>query len=372
MILHDTIAVEDVLSPHITRDGYLAAEARVARTGIQMYRASELGMDGDPNRVVRVYRPPEEVFAADSLASYAYRPVTLNHPDVMVDASNWKEHSRGQTGAEVLRDKEFVRVPMVLMDAGAIDEWKQGKRELSMGYTMDLDTTSGTTPNGEQYDAVQRNLRMNHLALVTRARGGSELRLGDDDKGGKPMPDTKLTTVMVDGLSVETTDAGAQAISKLSKELADSKEAKATADKAHADALKAKDTELAAKDAEIEKLKGSQLSDEDLDKRVKDRADLISTAKAIADIDYTGKSDGDIRKTAVVAKLGADSVKDKSDDYIAARFDILAEDASADPVRRTLQSQQPTIPATKDQAYDEYVASLQNGTYHSAPAKEAH
>lgn len=365
MILYDAIDASDVEKPRVTKDGYLVAQVRVARTGIQLYRASELGMDGDPNRIVRVYRPPEEVFSKDAMASYAHRPVTVDHPDSMVDASNWKIHARGSTGGEVLRDKQFVQVPMVLMDAQAIDEWKGGKRQLSMGYTMDLDTTSGITPEGEQYDVVQRKLRMNHLALVSRARGGSELRLGDE---GKDM-DPKLKTVLVDGLSVETTDAGAQAIAKLQKELTDAKEAISKKDSDYAEALKAKDKELAAKDAEIDQLKGKQLSDADLDKLVKDRADLMAKATSIAAIDYTGKSNDEIRMAAVTAKLGADSVKGKSADYIAARFDILAEDAAKDPVRSAMQ-QGVRQQDGKGSAYDSYVKNLT--TAWKGETKETH
>jgi len=333
-MLFDTV---DASGARLTRDGFLVAEAAVARTGIQLYSAGELGMDGAPDKVVRVFRPAEEVFATDAMASYAHRPVTVDHPREMVDAKNWKDHAKGQTGDEVLRDGEFVRVPLMLMDKDAIEDWREGKRELSMGYTMDLKIADGVTPDGEQYDAIQTNLRMNHLALVSRARGGSKLRLGDIQPEDSSMSDQKLTTITVDGLSVETTDAGAQAISKLSTELADARKAGVDAAEAHQTELAAKDTELAQKDAEIDTLKGEQLSDADLDKRVNDRADLIATAKQVADKDYTGMSDSDIRKAAVTAKLGQKAVDGKSDDYIQARFDILSEDADSDPVRKVLK-----------------------------------
>lgn len=357
MMLYDTI---DASGARLTKDGYLVAEANVARTGIQLYSADELGMTDRSGEVIRVYRPPEEVFAADAMASYAHRPVTVDHPHQLVDASNWKDHAKGQTGDEVLRDGEFVRVPLMLMDEQAIDDWRAGKRELSMGYTMDLDITDGETEDGQHYDAIQRNLRMNHLALVSRARGGSKLRLGDNTPEDSRMSDTKLTTVMVDGLSVETTDAGAQAISKLTKELADAHKAAEDAGTAHTEALAAKDKELAQKDAEIDALKGKILSDEDLDKRVKDRADLIATAKTIADKDYTGMSDSDIRKAAVSAKLGSKAVDGKSDDYILARFDILSEDASQDGVRRVLRSGDAAPVDNVSKAHDSMINDLQN------------
>ncbi len=356
-MLFDTV---DATGARLTRDGFLVAEAAVARTGIQLYSAGELGMDGDENAVVRVYRPPEEVFAADAMASYAHRPVTVDHPGDMVDASTWKDHARGQTGDEVLRDGEFVRVPLMLMDKEAIEDWREGKRELSMGYTMDLKIADGQTPDGEQYDAIQTNLRMNHLALVSRARGGSKLRLGDIKPEDSSMSDVKLTTITVDGLSVETTDAGAQAISKLSTELADARKAEVKAAEAHTTALKLKDTELATKDAEIDTLKKAVLSDEDLDKLVKDRGDLVAVAKQVADKDYTGMSDNDIRKAAVAAKLGQEAVDGKSDDYIQARFDILSEDAGIDPVRKVLKDGPKPKLESVDTAHAGMVTHLQD------------
>jgi hypothetical protein len=358
MMLYDTVQTDGI---RITNDGYLVAEARVARTGIQLYSAGELGMDGEQNRVVRVYRPPEEVFAADAMASYAHRPITDAHPSELIDASNWDQYAKGQTGDEVLRDGEFVRVPIMLMDKAAIEDHSNGKRQLSMGYTMDLDPTAGTTPAGEDYDAVQTNLRMNHLALVSLARGGSDLKLGDNHmENSNLMSDTKLTTVTVDGLSVETTDAGAQAISKLQTELADARKEVTTAGTAHATELATKDTELAGKDAEIDALKASQLSDTDLDKKVNDRADLIAVAQRVADKDYAGLADVDIRKTAVSAVLGQDAIAGKSDDYISARFDILSEDASQDPVRRVVRGKVQPVGDNVDQAHTAMVDGMTN------------
>ena len=357
-MLFDTI---DATGARITSDGFLVAQASVARTGIQLYSAAELGLDGDKSRVVRVYRSPEEVFATDAMASYAHRPVTVDHPSVMVDAKNWKEYAKGQTGDEIVRDGEFVRVPMMLMDADAIQDWHDGRRELSMGYTMELEVVDGTTPDGQQYDAIQKNLRMNHLALVSRARGGSELRLGDKTLEVSNMSDTKLTTVTVDGLSVETTDAGAQAISKLQTELADARKELSKTENTHKETLTAKDTELALKDAKIDELTGKQLSDADLDKRVNARADLIATAKTIADKDYTGMSDSEIRTTAVVAKLGQKTVDGKSADYVSARFDILAEDAGQDPVRKVIKNGGGTVTGdVVDQAHAKMVNDLGN------------
>jgi hypothetical protein len=276
----------------------------------------------------------------------------------MIDAANWKEHAAGLTGDEVLRDGEFVRVPLMLMDKAAIAEWSDGKRELSMGYTMDLKIIDGETPDGQKYDAIQTNLRMNHLALVSRARGGSKLTLGDFKIEDSNMSDVKLTTITVDGLSVETTEPGAQAISKLMKDLADAHKATVDAAEAHKATIAGKDAELATKDAEIDTLKGKQMSDADIDQRVNDRADLIAVATSIAAKDYTGKSDDDIRKMAVVAVLGQDAIEDKSPEYITARFDILSEEATQDGVRRVLKTGATVSGNNVEKAHSDMVSHL--------------
>lgn len=352
-----------------TADGYLVADAKVARTGIQTYLGAEVGRPGMP--IVRVFRPEDEVFGRDAMNTYAHRPMTNNHPKEPVTAENWKDFSIGQTGGDVVRDGEFVRVPLVLMDAVAIKDFEDGKRELSMGYEAEIVFQDGEI-NGEKYDAIQTNLRMNHLALVDRARGGDQLRIGDDNhpsvKEKSTMSDIKTRTIMVDGLSVETTDAGAQAIEKLQKELSDAEKLYIDATDSHKTALADKDKEIAAKDAEIDDLKGKQISDADLDIKVQSRADLVAKAKTLHDADYTGKSDADIKKAVVLAKFGDTSVKDKSQDYIDARFDILVEQGVKDPVRQALTTHTGQV-TDADTAYAQYVKDLNTGSYHK---KEAH
>ena len=218
MQLFDTMTLDGLRR---TQDGYLVADARVARTGIQLYTGREVDPENKhglrDKAVVRVCRPEEEVFAKDAMHSYAYRPVTDDHPSEQVTAENWKQHSVGQTGGEVARDGEFDRVPLVLMDKAIIAKVEGGKRELSMGYSTELKFQDGVTPSGEQYDAIQTRLKMNHLAVASAARGGSHLKIGDTSKE----KDMTLKTVTVDGIPVEVTDQGATVIATLQTRLAD-------------------------------------------------------------------------------------------------------------------------------------------------------
>lgn len=179
-IFFEQLQLDEDANLRYTTDGYLVAYPRVARSGIQLYKGYEVGRDDLES--VRIYRPSDEVFSPDSLHSYAHRPVTNNHPPVPVNSKNWRKYVVGSTGDEVLRDGQFVRVPTVLMDSDVISDYKDGKRQLSLGYTMDLVWGAGVTDDGEKYDAKQTNIRANHLAIVSAARGGPMLKIGDARK----------------------------------------------------------------------------------------------------------------------------------------------------------------------------------------------
>lgn len=321
--LHDAILFDGLRR---TDDGYLVATAKVARTGVQIYAGSDVGKPDIAS--IRIYRPEAEVFSRDALHSFAHRPVTIDHPSVAVTAENWREHAVGQTGDEVARDGEFIRVPLVLMDAKAIKSVEDGKRrQLSMGYTCDVAFEPGISPQGEAYDAIQRNIRGNHLAVVTAARGGPELKLGDEERNTEMADTAKTRTVLVDGLSVETTDQGAQAIEKLqrdAKTASDVATAKATTDAAkiaeQAKAIETKDGEIAALK---QKLTDAELTPQKLDAAVTARGKVIADAKKIAPSIVTdGKSDAEIRKAAVIVKLG-EPAKTMTDAAIEGAFAAL-------------------------------------------------
>ena len=118
-----------------------------------------------------------------------------------------------------------------------------GKVELSGGYACDLAIEDGTTPAGEAYQAVQRNIRGNHVALVDHARAGPDARISDG--GNACFADCENATVILnlsdaneenpvskkitlDGLQVDLSDAAAVevAINKLQGQLADAMKAK--------------------------------------------------------------------------------------------------------------------------------------------------
>ncbi|GHC79448.1 DUF2213 domain-containing protein [Limoniibacter endophyticus] len=341
--------------PRRTDDGYLIVTAKCVRTGIQMYTGDELGKP--EMKLVRVYRAPEEVFAKDSLQSFSHTPITIDHPKDQVTADNWKELSVGEVSTAAKQVDDWIELPLIFKDAAAITQIEAGKRELSAGYVAEFDFTPGVTPAGEAYDASQRSIRINHLALVTKARAGSQARVGDSANtwGAAPIPATidketitmsdALRTVVVDGLSVQTTDQGAQAIDKLQKAVADAVKKLADAETKAKTDLDKKDEEIGTLKADKKKLEDAALKPEDIDRLVTGRASLVTSAKALdSNIVTDGKSDADIRKAAVTARLGDAAVKDASEAEISGMFKALTNDAQPnDNVREALRTQDHSV-----------------------------
>lgn len=343
LVMYDAIDLDDAAEVRFTDNGYMVARPRIARSGIQLYSGDECGRPDLP--VVRVLRPEDQVFHADAMRSYAHRPITLDHPLEDVTSENWKKYAVGQSGDDVTRDGHTVRVPMVLMDKNAIDAYKKGTKQLSVGYGCDLCWGHGVTDSGEEYDAIQRHIRANHIAVVASARGGSQLSIGDNGpaKGEHTM---QVRTIVVDGLECQMSDSAAlivqRTIDNLNKKLADyedkfkkfqkqgeeeeeedkkEKDAAAVREAQHADALKTKDAEIVTLKKQLE---DSKLTPQKLDGYVRDRTTVIMKAEALLGQQLTtdGKTTEDLRREVVMHAVG-DIAKNWGDSEIAAAFSTL-------------------------------------------------
>ncbi|ACL61743.1 DUF2213 domain-containing protein [Methylobacterium nodulans] len=384
------------------RNGSVVIQAKAARGGnVQDYLGIEVGKPEMP--IVRVYRDADEVFRADSLRTFGHKPVTLDHPAQPVTPATWRDVARGHVGEEVLRDGEFVRIPMLLADQSAIDAVKAGKRELSVGYQCDLDWTPGTTPDGRAYDARQTNIVVDHVAIVDRGRAGPDCRIGDqrpaDAKTMRALSVQQqqrdaipMKTLTIDGHTVEMSDAAVVAVSGLQKQIGQLTTDNLSltkqlneANTTHAQAIEAKDGELAAarktieaKDGEIAVLKkqveDAALTPDKLAAAVAARASVIDVAKTVIGATFmdAGKTDAQIRREVVSARLG-DSAKDLTDGAVEGAFLAIAKDAKpADPLARTIaDGVQPTAgPKVIEDAYNANVDYLTNA-WKNMPARAA-
>lgn len=297
-----------------TQEGYVSAVARAVRSGVQDYAGFELGF-ADRDRI-RVYRPDNEVFSKDSLRTFSHAPVTIGHPAEMVDADNWGEFAVGEVGEEILRDGEFIAVSLMLKDKKAVDAYEAGTVELSAGYTAEIEFVDGQA----DYDAVMKNIRINHLALVDKARAGSKARIGDADQwGAAPL----TTSKEVSGMDMKAVAIGDKAFNVKAED--------ADALKEFVDGLKAEIATLKVESADAAKMVAK------LDEMVADGIATIEKAKAlVADYDPAGKSTIEIKRDVIAKVYGSDAIADlKSDVEINAAFKV-AKSTANDAVRKAV------------------------------------
>ena len=169
VVRFDNIAVDET---YYTKEGFLIDHPIVTTVGIFEY----MNPDGSTRRELRL---PEEVFNPDSLASYEGKPIIITHNAGEITKENVEEKIIGTILSKAYQDGDNVRAKIVIHDT---DKMKQsGLRELSLGYGLTLDETPGEW-NGHPYDAIQRDIKINHLALVSAARAGEQARLNIDGK----------------------------------------------------------------------------------------------------------------------------------------------------------------------------------------------
>ena len=317
-------------------DGYLIADAYAVRTGIQLYR----GKDVDPSNehgfrdkaIVRVYRSEEEVRDVNSLRSFSHAPVTVGHPKTPVNDSNWKKLAVGEVSTEATWQDNKIRIPLVLKDSAAIKAVEGGTRELSAGYKCRVDFEDGISPEGEQYDAVQRDIRINHIAIVPEGRAGHECRIGDevfefaDEWGVTPLTtidnkevpmSTKIVVVGDQAVSVTVEDA--PKLEAFLKQLQEDHQ------KEIADLKSVHDKAIGDKDGEITK---KVMTDAQISERAAERQTLMDSAVKLAPTvkveDLKSLSDADIRRAVLCKRMSDSAVKDRSDDWVQGVWDSLS------------------------------------------------
>lgn len=302
-----------------TPEGYLCVKGIAARTGVYQYVSTELDLPG-PARIVNVYRPPEEVFAPESMASYIDKDVTNDHPSDLVNSTTFREVSVGHVRG-VERDGDNLVVDMIIKDQSAIDDIESGKAELSPGYTAEYVEEPGQAPDGTLYELVQRDIKINHNAVVNAARAGKVARIFDHKPKGVPMAQRKVFLDSKKSRSITVDEEVAlvveDAIGTLQKTL---DEANERADKAEA----AKD-EAEEKVAEAKK----STSDAAIGERVKLTLDTIASAsKIVKNFDSKGLvSPLEIKRAALAQLKPTRDWAGKSEAYITAAFDSAEEDA---------------------------------------------
>lgn len=339
-------------------NGFLRCPGQLSKVGVFPY----LQLDGSIRKELRL---PDEVFRADSMATFEDAPLTNGHPPQgqrRLTAKNTRKFSVGHV-RDIRQDGGTMVAKIMITDARAIAEAEAGKRQLSNGYRCDLELATGVTsgvegiPDGLKYDAIQRNIQGNHVAIVAKGRAGesSALRLDHDDAiqvdddyrprnkqpGARPM---ETMIVKIDGVDFEVDKPAGQAILKL----------QARADELD-DQIKNQSTEIATEKARAD------TAEEARDKAIKERTDaaspeaitkatnarvaLITAAtKVLGEKDANGSawkfddlSDHEIRRAVVEKRSETAAEKidafegDAQVAYVSARFDDAIDTVDTEP-----------------------------------------
>lgn len=159
-----------------TPEGFLIVEGvPIARTGEMLYGDGETPVSAGSQGYVRILRDADEVFRDITIASVNGKPLVNDHPDVDVDPDNWRQltigvvlNPRRGEGPE----SEYLLGDVMITDKMGIDLLESGKKELSCGYDADYEELQPGLGR-------QRNIVVNHLALVDKGRCGPRCAIGD-------------------------------------------------------------------------------------------------------------------------------------------------------------------------------------------------
>lgn len=350
--------------------GYLhASNVPIARVGVFPY----LHSDGTWTNEAKL---PEDILSESTVKSANNKPVTNDHPvddgeNVLVDKSNSTQYVKGFTADNAHVEGDMLKVGLTIMDPKLIDAVQNGgKQELSIGFQTDVEPVSGEF-NGAKYDSVQRNIQINHVAVVDRAREGHNIRItGDsaemvvnDTRKEKEMAEDKnnvfddanSTSSNGNSASSNTSNSSNSSSSSSSssddkdKQIADLKQQvkdlQAQLDKANSsssssnsnsqddsdDDDKDKKSKSDSVEKEIEHLKAerdkykSQVEGDSFNNAVDDRIELIDDAKKILgdSYDFRGKSNKQIKIDSIKKADSTIDVDDKPDAYYDGIFEVI-------------------------------------------------
>ena len=162
-------------------DFWLIKNNPMTKIGVFPYLGSQISSELEPDKIYQVLRPEEELTRAETLNSLELIPLVDEHTMLGTQPGFQPAEEKGihgVTGANVTVEKPTVSNDLKVFSESLKDEINSGKKGLSLGYTCDYELTSGEY-EGQHYDAIQRNIIFNHLALVDEGRMGKDVRVMD-------------------------------------------------------------------------------------------------------------------------------------------------------------------------------------------------
>ena len=354
--------------PVETPEGFLLVDGVLTRAGVFEY----VNPDGS---IRRELRDPSEVTSPDSLATLTGRPTTLLHPEqdgerVLVNPENYSLFACGAVVTPRVEEADgtpLVVAPLLWTRADALAAIREGMRELSCGYECDLEEESGTHPIYGPYDAVQRRITYNHVAVVPRGRAGKVAALRMD--AAEQQPPTEGET-----MADKPKDGGEQTRADMEKPMFDM--AKMDGYMSKMDAMMGKCDAMLAKLMPAEEM--SEVEVEDMAPKM-DAADVVTYANRRVALDAIAKrvgvkydaADDNAKIERLIATKHLGTLRtDASDAYVSAVVDVLTVESSVEGARQIGKAAAQRMDAapvnvTKHQMQDKLRASMRGTTKES-------
>ncbi|MBO5810412.1 MAG: DUF2213 domain-containing protein [Bacteroidales bacterium] len=152
----------------------------ISKVGVFPYLGRQIDPSLEPDKVYMVLRPAEELFNEETLESFNTNPVPLVDDHTMIGEDYTPAEKKGVDGVvnNIHQEGDALVGDISIYSEAMKDKISKGKKDLSMGYFCTYDLEEGDY-NGQHYDAIQRNIRSNHVALVDRGRCGHDVRVFD-------------------------------------------------------------------------------------------------------------------------------------------------------------------------------------------------
>lgn len=171
------IAFDASTKRHKDANGYLHIDSsHITKEQVVGYYGAEIGGDLLPDRIYYAYRPADEIKKAAE--TFNGIPILFEHHEESA-YTPCKDYRVGSTGTDAVFKAPYLDNSLHITDGAAIAAIESGDfQELSCAYTLVADWTEGEF-EGQHYDFIQRNIKGNHVALVTEGRAGHDVRVAD-------------------------------------------------------------------------------------------------------------------------------------------------------------------------------------------------
>lgn len=218
---HEALDFQDVEGTSSREENHLGyiliRDNPIMRAGVFQYPGRVLP-GADPQQVYNVYRPIEELTTPETLASFVGLPIVDEH-EMLGGKYPRGAEERGVHGAileNIIAVGNDILAPIRIFSRSLKRLLDAGKRGLSMGYNCRYEKSSGEF-GGIAYNYIQRDIRGNHLALVTQGRNATavldehdvldhfdlaldtgELTMADETKGDEKKTDAAAELTMAE------------------------------------------------------------------------------------------------------------------------------------------------------------------------------